>query len=231
MKKTISALFAILLIASILCTGVLAVSYKVTGTVTFDGKKLKSDYSNAEFTTVAQGMEPGDDVTYTITLKNDHTATTDWYMYNIAKGFEANGSARGGEYIYKLEYSGPNGRTIVDLQNITDLAASTASLKDYFLLGSLKKGEKATVTLYVKLDGETMTNEPGAATDYSNLQAQIDMRFAVQVRTDDGDVVKTGDDTVITPYLIAAGVSGLLLLLIAILRLGKSRKNRKKGGA
>ena len=144
---------------------------------------------------------------------------------------EDNSAAKGGAYIYSLIYNGPNNsRTIYTSGTVggTDnigLSGSTTALKDYFFLGSLKKGETGTVTLYVELDGETQNN------DYFNTLADISMRFAVELTKTNGDVVKTGDETVIMPYVIAASASGLLLLVIAIVRMGKSRKTRRKGRA
>ena len=231
MKKSIISLLVICL-AMCLCINVLAVSNTASGSVSFDGKQLSTTFNSADFTSTAAAMQPGDDVTYTITLKNDHTAETDWYMYNIVKGFEDNSAAKGGAYIYSLSYSGPNNsRTIYVSGSVggTDnvgLQGSTTALKDYFFLGSLKKGETGTVTLYVELDGETQNN------DYFNTLADISMRFAVELtKTNNGDVVKTGDETVIMPYVIAASASGLLLLVIAMVRMGKSRKTRRKGRA
>lgn len=231
MKKTFTSLFVIVL-AVCLCVNVFAVSNTVTGTVTFDGKKLNTSYSSADFNTTASALQPGDDVTYTITLKNNHTAETDWYMYNIVKGFEDTSSVSGGAYIYTLRYSGPNNSRDIYVSGSvggtgnTGLGSSTAALKDYFFLGSLKQGETGTVTLYIELDGETQNN------DYFNKLADISMRFAVELtQTNNTDVVKTGDETQIMPYVIAATISGVLLLVIAILRMGKSRRNRRKGRA
>ena len=99
------------------------------------------------------------------------------------------------------------------------LTAATSALKDYFVLGNLKKGESAKVTLYVMLDGETQGNT------YQDTLADLDMRFAVEI-VPSRDVVKTGDETEILPYVIGALVSGALLMVIAVARV----KTRKKEG-
>ena len=236
MKKTILSLFVILLTIC-LAVNVIADSYSTKGTVTFNGTALKTDFKAADITKQANAMQPGDDLTITITLKNDHSAETDWYMYNIARGFEdisSNGGIKDGAYTYTLKYDGPNqSRTIYSSSTVggkdsDSLQTGTASLKDYFFLGSLKQNETGKVTLSIKMDGATHTNDP--ENDYSNAKMDLTMRFAVEL-TNNKDVVKTGDDTQIMPYVIAAAVSGVLHLFIAVLRLKKSRRDRGQGKA
>ena len=232
MRRKITFLFAVLLALS-LSVVVYAQSSKVTGTVTFDGKKLTSSFSAADFNIAANALQPGDDVTYTITLKNDYKEETEWWMYNqVIKSFEANSVANGGAYTYKLTYKTPSGteNIIYDSETVggegggnQGLTAATSALKDYFVLGNLKKGESATVVLYVKLDGETQGNS------YQDTLADLNMRFAVEI-VPSKDVIKTGDETEILPYVIGAAVSGALLMVIAVVRV-KSRKQRGKGRA
>ena len=234
MKRKISILFAVLLAVS-LSVSVYAQSGTVTGTVTFDGKKLSSSYTAADFTAPANALQPGDDLTYTITLTNNHKEETEWWMYNrVIESFEAHSAANGGAYTYRLVYTAPGGadKEIYNSETVggggtsssdpTDglgLSNATSSLKDYFVLGNLKKGERAKVTLYVKLDGETQGNT------YQDTLADLDMRFAVEI-VPSRDVVKTGDETEILPYVIGALVSGALLMVIAVARV----KTRKKEG-
>ena len=98
---------------------------------------------------------------------------------------------------------------------------------------------------------------------YQNTMAQLRMRFAVEFnetydsKVEEGDdaspnkkqdvtpnngtnkkssnVVKTGDEVNMTPYFIAAFVSGLLLLIVCIFRFRDEKKKRgdttRKGGA
>ena len=231
MKKTFTALF-VLILAMSLCIGVFAQSSTVTGTVTFDGKKLNTSYTNAEFLGQALALQPGDDITYTITLKNNYSQETEWWMYNrVLESFEDNSSAKGGAYTYHLEYSGPNNsRVLYDSDTVggetagnEGLTSATSALRDYFVLGTLKMGQSATVTLRVKLDGETQTN------NYQDTLADLNMRYAVEIVPTD-DIVKTGDETEILPYVIGAAVSGALLMVIAVARV-KTRKQHGKGKA
>ena len=231
MRKTITTLFVLILVMS-LGISAFAASASATGTVTFNGTKLNTSFSAAELNTLASSLQPGDDLTYTITLRNDHTAETDWWMKNeVLHSFEQTNKTNGGAYSYYLEYKGPNSsRTIYDSDSVggetgdyRGLTEATSALKDYFILGSLKKGDTATVTLKVKLDGETQRN------NYWDSLADLNMRFAVELtKTPNKDVVKTGDETDILPYVVAAMISGTVLLVIAILRLGKVHEDRRK---
>lgn len=231
MRKFIVTLCAVCL-GLALGINAMAASRTVTGDVKFNGKSLSTSYTNADFVNAALALQPGDDITYTITLKNNHSQETEWWMLNqVLESFEQNSSANGGAYTYHLEYSGPNNsRVLYDSETVggetagnEGLTAATSALTNYFVLGTLKMGQSATVTLRVKLDGETQGN------NYQSTLADLNMRFAVQIVPTD-DVVKTGDETVILPYVIAAAVSGALLMVIAVARV-KTRKQRGKGKA
>lgn len=130
------------------------------------------------------------------------------------------------------------------------LKGATSGLEDYIYLETLASGRQGKVTLRVALDGETQGNS------YQTTAARLEMDFAVDpvtvtarnvtqtvtgeggVRTvDDTDpgrtgggrgtgVVRTSDDTNLTPFYIVAGVSGILLLVLALI----GRKERKRQG-
>ena len=235
MKKGLTLLLAALLSLG-LCVSALAAD--VTGSVTFDGKKITSSYSQTDFISPADALEPGDDVTYTVTLTNDSKEETDWYMYNIAKGYEetSGGAAFGGTYTYRLSYTGPGGAEKVIFSSDTvggggtgasdsakglGLSNATSSLEKYFALGTLKKGESAVVRLHLVLDGETGRN------CYQDTMAELFMRFAVETASD-RNPVRTGDDTNIVPWLAAAAISGLGLLALVIFRPKKDRREKGK---
>ena len=98
-------------------------------------------------------------------------------------------------------------------------------MEDYFYLDRLDSGETGVIQLYVQLDGETQGN------DYQNTLARLKMNFAVE-KVNDGvvknsDAVKTGDNSPIVIFSTVALVSGLVLLVAAIVLL--KRKNEKKG--
>ena len=115
---------------------------------------------------------------------------------------------------------------------------------EWFYLDTLAKDDGGVLTLRVALDGETQGN------DYQDTLAELQMQFAVELRKpgenpppepDKPDKkkktrlvgggskrgkVKTGDYTNYIPYLVAAAVSGLAFLLLAIYSLRERRRQR-----
>ena len=182
-------------------------------------------------------LQPGDERTFTVTIRNDHKDSTDWYMENeIIKSLEqATESAKAtgtGGYTYLLKY---NDREIFNSETVggegsEGLHGATDNLEEWFYLDSLTKGKSGTITLKVGLDGETQGNA------YEDTAAQLALRFAVELNetptTPDNpptptNVVKTGDETQLSPMIIMAAVSGLILLLLAIYGV-KIRRDQKK---
>ena len=107
------------------------------------------------------------------------------------------------------------------------LHEATDALKDYFYLDTLASGQGSAVTLQVTLDGETQGN------GYQKTLADLKMNFAVELREADSNrkpasIVKTGDDTNLIPYFIAAGVCGVLLLALALYGVSSRKKGNKE---
>ena len=214
-------------------------------------------------------LQPGDDITITLNLKNDNASAANWYMTNeVLQSLEetAGSGASGGAYEYELTYTDPAGAREVLFTSDTvggensssrvGLKAATSGLEDFLYLDTLSPGQRGVVTLRVALDGETQGN------DYQNTLASLQMNFAVDTTTvnnqtvtrvvdengnpilvdDNGDpvadddggshartgIVRTGDENDLLPYVAAAGVSGLLLLILAIIGI-KERKKAEKG--
>lgn len=158
--------------------------------------------------------------------------------------------------VYKSNKAGVEPRTLFDSdmvggENISaageGLHEATNALEDWLYLDSYSKGDGGVLTLTVALDGETQGN------DYQDTLAELQMNFAVELREPEGGqnnppkentttttrrtsssssstttnrVVRTGDYTSMLPYLIAAGVSGLVLLILAIYSLRERRRQR-----
>lgn len=203
--------------------------------------EMESNFTTANLTELISGMQPGDDAIINLALRNTNSATTDWYMTNeVLSSLEDSVTvASGGAYTYQLSYTKANGETTVlfDSDTVGGENVSTAgeglnevtnALDEFFFLDTLKTGESGMITLRVVLDGETQGN------DYQDTLAKLQMNFAVELQEPESRrvrrVVKTGDDSML-PYVIAAGISGLLLLAFAIYSLRERRgKNAKKTG-
>lgn len=248
--------------------------------VTFDGTKVSQNFKSSEMAdAVLNKVQPGDDITFTVSLRNDYSKATDWWMKNeVLKNFE-DAVAKSGAYSYKLQYIDPDGNTSVlydsetvggdvgTSDNREGLKEATGALEDYFYLDTLRHTETGKVTLDIEVEGQTEGN------DYQDTLAQLMMKFAVElneeepaepennpstprtptnptpsnptpssptpstpvrtypttptpVSTTSRNAVRTGDEMNLVPYLIAAGVSGLLLLVIAMIRLKKNDKKQ-----
>lgn len=242
-----------------------------------ENKKMVSDFKKETIADSVSGLQPGDYTDIVLNLKNDNSATVDWYMTNkVIQSLEETRSGAeglsGGAYTYILTFKNNkdtgNGRVLFSSDTVGGEGESASgeglheatnalgdpSLGDWLFLDTFKKGEGGTITLRVALDGETQGN------DYQDTLAELQMNFAVELdnnetennntsnrtsnntsnRTSNGsttrsstnnvvnEVVRTGDETNMVPYFIAAGVSGLFLLALAIYSLRERRK--QKGG-
>ena len=164
-----------------------------TWNVTFNSdNEMASSFKTSDINDVVSGMQPGDNVIITLSLKNDNQTATDWYMKNeVLYSLEdrsANGQTKGGAYTYRLSYrSNQGGEETVLFDSDTvggeDVSAAgeglkeaTSSLKEYFCLDTLSQSQSGVITLEVALDGETQGN------DYQDTLADLQMEFAVELR-------------------------------------------------
>ena len=227
MKKLLSFVLIMLLVS---CFSVPAFAAVSAGDVTFtaDGKMSEQNFNVDQ---VYDGLEPGDDASYTVNIHNRNSRATRWYMSNeVLKSLEDGYKISGGAYTYKLTYTGPSGTSTTIYDSTTrannyvggehsgsripvGLHEATSNLENYFFLDTLNSGENGSVTLYVALEGETQDNT------YQNTAARIRMNFAVELSggtTPPPPAVKTGDENNLTPYYIAMIVTGLLFLYFAL---------------
>lgn len=231
MKKWIISL----LLISCLLMGLSATAFAADfgGTVTFDGTKINSSYTSAAINDAVGALQPGDDITISIAMVNSYTKDVDFWLSNrVVTSLEDSSSASGGAYTYRLTYTSPAGVTTtyynsdaVGGESTTinsGLRQATTALQNYFYVDTLSKGQTGTITLYVALDGETQGNS------YQSAAADLRLSFAAELNEDSG-IVKTGDETQIMPYITAAAVSGVLLLVIACIRLSNYSKKRRGG--
>ncbi|MCI8800373.1 hypothetical protein [Acetatifactor muris] len=223
--------------------------WKVTFTA---DSRMDSNFGQKSIDEAISGMQPGDNITFTLELGNQNGKMTDWYLTNeVVRSLEdtsENSTTGGGAYTYYLAYTGAN-RSVVLFDSDTvggdgseGLRDATDALKeDYVYLDTLYPGQGGSITLRVALDGETQGNA------YQDTLADLRMQFAVEVRpepvtvTEEGPpatpqpgspgrtgLVRTGDDTNLIPYVIAMGVSGLLFLLLAVYGVKQNRKEKKE---
>lgn len=75
------------------------------------GSKLDTNFKTSSFSDTIRQIQPGDTVKFSIVLKNEDGAVTDWYMTNrITRSLEEHSVANGGAYTYLLEYTHADGR-------------------------------------------------------------------------------------------------------------------------
>ncbi|WP_165056580.1 MULTISPECIES: LPXTG cell wall anchor domain-containing protein [unclassified Adlercreutzia] len=162
-------------------------------------EKMVHAPENMNFADAVSDMQPGDVNTVAVTIKNDHAATTDWYLANeVIRSLEASVSvAHGGGYGYVLTYKGPSGqeKALFGSDQVggesvgssgEGLHEATSSLEGFLMLDTLKSGEQGLVTLQVSLDGETNNNA------YQDTLADIKMRFAVELAATPGQPGTSG---------------------------------------
>ena len=235
MKKTAKTILLSLL-AIVLCGSVcFAQNSKFTGTCTYNGSKINSDFDSKSFAASISGMEPGDTLDYTVTYKNGSKELTRWYMKNsVLETLEENKKqAENGGYTYVLKNIGPDGKETVLFdnsevggENITNklqgLKQATNATGDYFFIQNLKAGQSGQTVLHVEFDGETEVN------DYMDTYGKLMIAYAVEKEEakTSTTTVKTGDPVKMWK-LYALGGAALVAMILLIF---SWRKDRKKGG-
>ena len=218
-------------------------------------EEMESNFSSSELTDAVSGLQPGDDIVFSIKIENQSEELTNWYMNNrVLYSLEdrsANAGTSGGAYSYELVYTDSSGEKLVLFSSDTvggegktpageGLHSTTDALKDFFFLDALDTGDAGSITLRVALEGETQGN------DYQDTLADMSMSFAVEIDNfsggADGDhtgtpkpgsrtvTVETGDTTNIQPYYWIMAGSGALFLLLAIYSVYLRRKDKRSEG-
>ena len=232
-KKLFALLLATLLLLSVSVPAFADGAWEVI----YDGSKTLKGQPGVEFTQSLQDIEAGDEATFEVTVKNKGSRTVDWYMLNIIKQTleETNGATDGG-YTYILSYQPSSGSTRelynsnrvggggqAGYTNPTEegLKEINDALKDYMFLERMAPGKEGKLTLTVALDGESMINS------YQAAVAKLQLLFAVEeVET---NVVVTGDNPVkLSPAYIGMGISGVVVLLLAIDGAVRNARKRKE---
>ncbi len=210
--------------------------------VEFDGKKMESTFKSTDIDDAIYQLQPGDTVNLHLELKNSHDEETEWYMSNkVLQSLEDSQSvAGGGAYSYILTYIEPDGmkRLLYSSESVggdtvneggEGLHQATNALEDFFYLDQLESGEKAEITLTVKLDGETQGNT------YQDTLAKLQMNFAVELTGGNdiplihgmSNIIKTGDNTDILNFAIVTLMAGMVCAVLGIITGRKKRKGKQ----
>lgn len=213
--------------------------------VTFDGKKMKSNFNSSKINDEVIALQPGDSVELTIKLKNNYKGEVDWYMKNeVLETLEDAGEAAGGAYDYLLTYTDKSKKTTTLYSsekfggdgriNGVGLHGATKTLDNYFYLDRTKKGDTGVVKLKVALDGETLVN------DYQNTIARLQMDFATELAGNGAgnnggsggsggrrEVIKTGDQTQMLLFVLLTLGAGLVFLLTVFIRLRRDSEEEE----
>lgn len=200
MKKYTKKLLLLMVSALLVGTSaisVMAESSEWNGSCSFNGTKIESSFSSGEIADRVTNLQPGDDVTFTVTYKNDYAEPTDWYMENkilqtLEKASMSNkqvsgtGQAEHGAYTYELiHYDNAGNRTVLFSNREVGgdtvaggregLEQATNALEEWFFIETLKQGQEGRVVLNVAFDGETEVN------DYMDTNGGLAVRFAVEI--------------------------------------------------
>jgi hypothetical protein len=221
--------------------------------VTYGEKGLSTNFATDAVSQTISGVMPGDTISYQVTIKNEKSGNTDWYMTNSVIESLEDDTASGGAYTYQLFYTDADGTVsaLYDSDRVggddsEGLMQVNSAEGDYFYLGRLSQGATGTVSLNITLDGNTQTNS------YMSKLAQLQMNFAVEdavssvvtinnvipgtyapvTETPKANATvlngpKTGD--VILPLVLSAiGTAVGLLFLIIWARTGRNCKTAKE---
>lgn len=243
----LQGLIALLVLASSVTVNAEDRKASFTGIVTFDGKKMDSNFNNTKINDEIISLQPGDSVELTVKLRNKYKDEVDWYMTNeVLKALEESGKAEGGAYDYLLTYTDAKNqaRTLYasekfggeETRNGVGLKSATKTLENYIYLDRTTSGAEGTVKLKVALDGETLVN------NYQNTLARLQMNFATELPTDSStpgsrnsggnggrrEIIKTGDESQTLLFVLLTLGAGLIFLLAAIMRLRRDDEDEEE---
>lgn len=219
-------------------------------TVTFtQSDDMECNFDSEDVAQLVSDIQPGDTARMAVTLSNENSRSTDWYMTTkILRSLEeAAENAKGGAYTYTLTYTDPANETTTFFSSDTVGGESSAGenvglhevsdiSSEYFYLGTLTKGQEGLVQLDIMLDGETQGNS------YQDTLADLSMDFAVEFTPDSGEPIKnivnvgrtagfaqTGDQFMVI-MCVMGGIAalGLIVLIIAIIGRRKGNKARRE---
>ena len=217
MKRIMRKIF--ILIATLALMMSISINAFAAGTVTYDGDSKKfifepgSEYSPTDLFTDFKGVMPGDSITQKVYIKNDVSNNVKIKLYMRSLGAKEGSE----DFLSKLNLRvSQNGDS-----NLFDAPADqSAQLTEWVYLGTFYSG--AEIDLNVTLDVPVeLGNEYQEAVGYLEWQFKVE---ELPVEPDDPKPPQTGDTTNLTLYIVLAGVSGLGLIFLLVL---KKKRNQK----
>lgn len=215
--------------------------------IEFDGNSqnyFEFNTDPSELTDKFVGMMPGESRSETFTLVNNDYREMKFYLNtqvlkDLGDSTNTLGAvyeiefSRDGEVFYSGTIGGENG-------SLVDLSGQT--LGDTLLMASLEQGQSCEIEMSIGIDGDSMDNS------YQNAIGQ--MQFVFSVQYDDPVVpeptiverlvtvpgeqivryigaVATGDETNYTPLIIAATLSGVVVISLVVTK--KKKKEVREG--
>ena len=237
MKKLRILLSLLMLIG--LCFGLTAFAEDYTGGENWqvilraDGT-MTCNFSSNDIDKIMNAIEPGDSVTFTVSIMNANSVKANWYMSNqvLYSLEDRSTSASGGAYEYTLSYIAPNGTVNVlyssdtvggegsdRIRNGEGLHGATSALEDFFFLDTLESRDKAQIKLVIALDGESQGN------NYQDTMADLQINFAAEYDTGGSTIiVDTGEHTGMLLWFIVMLLSGGMLLFLTIRQIKRRRE-------
>lgn len=206
MKKKLTLLLSAGLLVSVTAAPVMAEHTDVNGSCYFNGTKIVSDFTSQELADAVTSLQPGDDVSFTVTYTNNYNASTDWYMENeILKTLEkasatraingveqtnkevsGTGQAEHGAYTYELIHYDNSGKEQVLFSN-KEVGGDTVA-------GGMEGLEQATNALDDWFYIQTLTQGQSGrvvlnvafdgeteVNDYMDTNGGLAVRFAVEL--------------------------------------------------
>ena len=218
MKKLMILLSAIAMTATLVTTAL------ASGTVTYDGDSQKfifvpgSDYSPTDLFEDFKGVMPGDSITQKVQIKNDVSNDVKIKLYMCALGAKEGSE----EFLSQLKLQvSQDGQS-----NLFDAPADqTAQLTEWVYLGTFYSGAEIdlNVTLEVPIE---LDNKFQDAIGYLDWQFKVE---ELPVEPDDPQPPETGDTSPIVLYAIVAAVSGLSLIVVAVLLWRRRKADAGRG--
>jgi hypothetical protein len=234
---------------------VFAESNNYDGSCYYTGSKIVSSFSSAQIAKAVENLQPGDDVTFTVTYENRSKDDTDWYMENtVVRTLENTDKSRKNAYVSGTDNAENGGYTYELVQY------SSSGAKKVLFSNSRVGGDNGTVA---KLNGKSgnMTGlEPATnaldewfyidtvashesgkvvlhvafdgeteVNDYMDTSGELNMRFAVEIPEKGKKPVKTGDQSNLLMWTAICLSGGILLFILAFVSRRRERRTETSG--